>query len=97
MFQASVIERDHVVIDKELLDILACPENKTPVRLAGRGLIERINECIEKGEVSNRGGTPVENPIDGGLVREDGAYLYPIEDNVPIMLVEEAIPLSNVR
>lgn len=97
MFQASAIERGPKMIDKELLEILACPENRTPVRPAGRGLIERINGCIEKGEVCNRGGTPVENPIDGGLVREDGAYLYPIEGNIPIMLVEEAIPLSNVR
>ena len=97
MFQASVFERNHMVIDKELLDILACPENRTPVRLAGPALIERINERIEKGEVCKRGGSPVENPISGGLVREDGAYLYPIEDDIPIMLVEEAIPLSNVR
>jgi uncharacterized protein YbaR (Trm112 family) len=97
VIQASVPERGQAVIDKELLDILACPENKTSVSLAGRELIERLNERIEKGEVCNRGGTPVENPVGGGLVREDGAYLYPIEDNIPIMLVEEAIPLAKTR
>jgi uncharacterized protein YbaR (Trm112 family) len=84
------------MIDKELLDILACPENKTPVTLADGALVDEINHRIEKGEVVNRGGKSVEKKIDGGLVREDGAYLYPIEDNIPIMLIDEAIPLEGI-
>jgi uncharacterized protein YbaR (Trm112 family) len=82
------------VIDSDLLDILACPENKTPVKLADQPLIDAINSAIEKGEVQNRGEQKVEQPIDGGLVREDGAYLYPIQDDIPIMLIDEAIPLE---
>lgn len=82
------------MIDSDLLDILACPENKTPVKLADQPLIDAINSAIEKGEVQNRGEQKVEQPIDGGLVREDGAYLYPIQDDIPIMLIDEAIPLE---
>ena len=82
------------MIDKELLDILACPENKTPVRLADQALIDDLNRRIEAGEIKNRGGKAVEKKIDGGLIREDGAYLYPIEDDIPIMLIDEAIPLE---
>ena len=81
------------MIDQELLDILACPENKTPVKLADQKVIDELNSRIEKGEVKNRGGQQVEEKIDGGLVREDGAYLYPIDDDIPIMLIDEAIPL----
>lgn len=84
------------MIDKELLDILACPENKTPVVLADAALVEKINAAIEKGGVKNRGGQKVEKKIDGGLVREDGAYLYPIEDGIPIMLIDEAIPIGEL-
>jgi uncharacterized protein YbaR (Trm112 family) len=84
------------MIDKELLDILACPENKTPVKLAEQALVDEINVQIEKGEVKNRGGEAVEKKIDGGLIREDGAYLYPIEDDIPIMLIDEAIPLKDI-
>ena len=36
----------------------------------------------------------IENKMDGGLVREDGAYLYRIEDGIPIMLIDEAIALD---
>jgi uncharacterized protein YbaR (Trm112 family) len=81
------------MIDAELIEILACPESKEPVALAEPGLIERLNRAIGAGKVKNRGGDPVTEPVDGGLVRSDGRYLYPIRDDIPIMLVEEAIPL----
>ena len=82
------------MIDRDLLDILACPENKTPVKLADQPLIDAINSAIEKGEVKNRGGQTIEQPIAGGLVREDLIFLYPIQDAIPIMLIEEAIPIE---
>ncbi len=82
------------MIDKDLLDILACPEDKTPVSLADQALVDEINKKIEAGEVNNRGGETVETQMDGGLVREDGAYLYRIEDGIPIMLIDEAIALD---
>ena len=82
------------MIDKELLDILACPETKEPVHLAEAEMLAALNDRIERGEVKNRAGKTVEEKIDGGLVREDGAYLYPIEDEIPIMLIDEAIYLK---
>ncbi len=82
------------MIDQDLLDILACPENKTPVKLADQPLIDTINRAIAKGEVKNRGGQKIAQPIDGGLVREDHVFLYPIQDAIPIMLIDEAIPIE---
>ena len=87
-------ESERIMIDKELLEILACPENKTPVHMAEQTIIDQLNEKIEKGEITNRGGNTVEGPLDGGLIREDGAFLYPIDDGIPIMLIDEAIPLN---
>jgi uncharacterized protein YbaR (Trm112 family) len=82
------------VIDPELLEILACPENKTPVRLADPGEVDALNARIRAGGVMNRSGEPVEE-IDGGLIREDGQFLYAIRDDIPIMLIDEAIPLES--
>ena len=81
------------MIDEDLLAILACPETKEPVALAEEELIAELNSRIVRGEIKNRAGKTVEGKIDGGLVRADGAYLYPIQDEIPILLLDEAIPL----
>lgn len=82
------------MVDPELLDILVCPESKQPVREAGAELLARVNRAIEAGEVENRAGETVEAPLDAGLVREDGRLLYPVREEIPIMLIDEAIPLE---
>lgn len=86
------------MIDQQLLDILACPEDKSALRPAEEELIARINERISAGRLQNRGGEAVSEPLEGGLVRADGRWLYPIRDGIPYMLVEEAIglPLEEV-
>lgn len=86
--------KEYPVIDPELLEILACPENKTPVRLAEPDEVDALNARIRAGGVTNRGGEPV-TEIDGGLIREDGKFLYAIRDEIPIMLIDEAIPLES--
>ena len=84
------------MVDPKLLEILVCPENKTPVTEADAALIARINSAIEAGTLKNRAGEKVEERVDGGLIREDRAYLYPIRDDIPIMLIDEAIPLAQL-
>ena len=85
------------MIDEQLLDILVCPENKTRLRLADEDLVAKLNRAITAGALRNRVGEPVETPLDGGLVREDSTLLYPIVDDIPVLLVDEAIPLDQIR
>jgi len=82
------------MIDRELLDILVCPETKEPVRLADADLVARVNQAIAARTLKNRAGEVVGEPIEGGLVREDGKLLYPVREDIPIMLIDEAIPLE---
>jgi uncharacterized protein YbaR (Trm112 family) len=82
-----------MAIRKELLDILACPETKQPLTLADAALVARLNERIGQEQLTNRGGEQVTEPIDGGLIREDGKYLYPIRDDIPVMLIDESVAL----
>ena len=81
-------------IDQDLLSILCCPETKQEVVLADRALIDRLNARIERGELKNRGGHTVMDKLDAGLIRADRQVLYPVRDDIPVMLIEEAIPLE---
>lgn len=81
-------------MDAELLKILRCPDTRQELRVAEPALIDGLNQKIQSGGLPNRGGQLVKEKIDGGLVRADGKFLYPIRGNIPVMLVDEAIPLS---
>jgi uncharacterized protein YbaR (Trm112 family) len=82
------------MVDQELLDILVCPESKSAVKLVGEDVLKKVNDAIARGTAKNRAGSTVSETIDGGLLREDGQYLYPIRDDIPIMLIDEAIPMD---
>lgn len=81
-------------ISQELLDILVCPETKQAVVLAEPSLLAQLNARIAQGTLANRSGTPVSSPLEAALVREDHQYCYPIRDDIPVMLIDEAIPLA---
>jgi len=82
------------MVDKELLDILCCPETKQDVALVEGDMISKINAKIKAGSLKNRGGEIIKDEIDAGLLREDRKYIYPIREDIPIMLIDEAIPFE---
>lgn len=81
-------------VDPELLEILVCPETRQPVGLAPDELIASLNKKIQAGELRNRGGASVSAPLQEGLLREDGRILYPVDDSIPVMLIEESIEIG---
>lgn len=59
-------------MDKDLLEILACP---------------RCHGSLE---------LYVENGVDKGLICRACGVLFPIRDGIPVMLLEECVPLHTV-
>ena len=86
-----------MAIHKDLLEILCCPETKEKVALISQDELDRINAAIRNGGVKMRNGEPVTQQLDGGLLRADGKYLYAIRDDIPVMLIDEAIDVATVR
>jgi uncharacterized protein len=84
------------MINKESLAVLVCPIDHAPLSLAEDRLIARVNRAIAAGRVKNRAGRPVTEPLDGGLLRDDESLLYPILDDIPVLLADEAIPLAQL-
>jgi len=84
------------MIDKKLLEILVCPEHHTPLRIAEEPLLEKLNQAIASGQVRNKVGRLLDEPLAGGLVGQDNVLLYPIVDDIPVLLVDEAVPLEQI-
>lgn len=82
------------MVEKELLELIACPETHQPLREAAPALLERLNASIARGELKNRAGTLLRTPLTEALVRADGRVAYPVLDGIPMLLVEEALAVE---
>ncbi|MFT5388255.1 MAG: hypothetical protein ACI9F2_000198 [Lysobacterales bacterium] len=85
------------MIDEELLSVLACPETKKNLVLIDEALIKSINDKIKANDLLYKNKAKVEEVIDGGLKRVgDDDFVYPIRNNIPVLLVEELIDITTV-
>ena len=82
------------MISPDLLKILCCPETHQDLKLADQALLDKLNEQIRAGSLKSRAGKPVADKLDGGLIRADGKFLYPVRHDIPVMLIDDAIPLN---
>lgn len=77
-----------MAVDPELLEILVCPKTKAELELVElppeirRTLVEKYREHFRDEE-------PV---VEQGLLCREAGLVYPIVSDIPIMLVEEALP-----
>jgi len=85
-----------VNLDKDLLAILCCPDTKQNVTLADDSLIQKLNADIGRGELKNKAKKSVTEKLDGGLIRTDNKILYPVREDIPVMLIDEGIPLDQL-
>ncbi len=84
------------MIDKELLEILCCPETKVPVQILPDDKLQALNDRIARGDIKTADGKKVTTALDSGLITEDGRTIYRIDDDIPIMLIDEAIPADQL-
>lgn len=81
-------------ISGDLLKILVCPETRQPLNSVGESLLADLNRRIAEGQLKNRAGERVDRALEGGLIREDGRWVYPVRQGIPVMLIDEAIPVG---
>ncbi len=74
--------------------MLRCPEDRTPLAEVDAATLRRINDAMVAGTLRNRGGELVSRKLEGGLIRADGTYVYPIFDGIPILLIDEGLALA---
>ena len=83
-------------ISQDLLEILCCPETKVPVEMLPAEKLAKLNQRIEAGEVAYRDGSKVDKPLTEGLITEDNQTVYRIDEDIPVMLIDQGIPTRQV-
>jgi uncharacterized protein YbaR (Trm112 family) len=87
----------HSAMDKQLLEILCCPVTKSPVRLLRRDEMDALNRSIEAGSVKTSNGVVVARRVDSALITRDGQMIYRVDDDIPVMLADEAIETKQLN
>lgn len=83
-------------MDRKLLDILVCPATRQPLATLDRPGLEAVNAAIAAGVVVRADGSPESEPLREALVTRDRKLLYRIDDGIPVLLADEAIPTARV-
>ena len=81
---------------KTILDLLVCPDDHSTLTYADAELLGRLNAAIAGGKLKNRAGAMIVRPMEAALVRADSLLAYPVVDDIPLMLIDEAIPLAQL-
>ena len=81
-------------MDRKFLDMLVCPKTHKPLREATPEELARVNQAIQAGHARNDAGTAVEEPLESGLVPEEGNVIYPVRDGIPVLTTSEGIALE---
>lgn len=84
-------------IDGKLLEILCCPVSKTPLTRLSPERLKRLNQGIEKGEVQYVHGEAVESPLREALITQDAKVIYPVVDDIPMLLEEKGIGTTQLQ
>lgn len=83
-------------MDQRLLDILCCPTTKAPLRFLDSAELAAVNTAIAAGDAANAAGTRIASFLVSGLITRDGRTIYRIEDDIPVMLADEAIATTQL-
>ena len=78
-------------IDGKLLEILCCPVSKTPLTRLPTAKLEKLNRTINTGEVQYVHGEKVNDVLKEALITEDSKVIYPVVDDIPILLEDKGI------
>ena len=84
-------------VDSKLLEILCCPVSKTPLVVLSQEKLEKLNSNIREDKVLYVDHKGVSEPLQEGLITEDGKVIYAVRDNIPILLEEQGIGTAQFK
>jgi uncharacterized protein YbaR (Trm112 family) len=79
-------------VDPDLLEILVCPKSKARLEVVMLPS-ELCRQLVEKYREHFRDEEPI---VQEGLFCAESQLVYPVVSDIPIMLIDEALPASTI-
>ncbi len=95
--QSGFNRLEQMSIDGKLLEILCCPISKSPLARLARSRLEKLNRSIAAGEVDQIDGTVVSEALSEALITADDKVIYPVIDDIPVLLSERGIGTTQLQ
>jgi len=83
-------------MDRKLLDLLVCPTTRQSLHLLDKAGLAALNQAIAGVAVVRADGSVQSVPLDAALITHDRKTLYRVEDDIPVLLPEEAIACAQI-
>jgi len=84
-------------LDRALLDILCCPVTRSPLEILPERELALLNQRIAAHRIKNRDDEVVQEPLEQALVTRSGKLVYPVRDGIPVLLEDQAMPLTQLE
>ena len=81
-------------LDPDFLSILVCPESGAKLQIASPKLVAKLNGEVSAGRLTTRSGATIAHPLTTALVTDDGRRVFQVTDEIPNLLMDDAIDLS---
>ncbi len=76
-----------------VLELIRCPITLQKLEIASVDLVEQLRASLRDGKLMNRLGTNVTDDFQSGLLNESKSWFYPVVDDIPTLVPDEAIAL----
>lgn len=83
-------------MDRKLIDLLCSPDTRQPLALLDARGLEALNRAIAAGGMTKADGTPQTGALREALITRDRKQVFRVDDGIPVLLAEEAIPVAGI-
>ena len=86
-----------MAVDGKLLEILCCPVSKVPLNRLERSRLGKLNKAISAGNVESIRGEKIQTELSEALITDDGKVIYPVQEDIPLLLEEKGIGTTQLQ
>lgn len=82
------------MIPSWIFDYIRCPITHEKLRLASKSELDDLQAALLAGSLTNRLGENLQELPASGMINESHSWFYPMENEIPSLIADEAISLS---